>query len=107
MQPGSGGLWRALAEFGAPRSGVTEADFAELDTIFQIGVPPRRIDLLTSLSGVDFESAWEERVASRLGDLEVWVLSRRHLLANKLASGRPKGLADADWLKRTDDGLNC
>lgn len=96
-------VWQALAEFGAPRSGVTKADFAARDTIFQIGVPPRRIDLLTSISGVSFEAAWNEKVASSLGDTRVWVLSRQHLLTNKLASGRPKDLADADWLKRTGE----
>ncbi len=94
-------VWTALKEFGAPRKDVTEADFATEDVIFQIGVPPRRIDLITSISGVSFEEAWADKVASSLGELPIWVLSRRLLLTNKKASGRPKDLADADWLKKT------
>lgn len=95
-------VWAALEAFGAPRNDIAEADFVSDDLIFQIGLPPRRIDLLTSISGVEFAEAWEDRVASSLGGVSIWVLSRHHLLQNKLASGRPKDLADADWLRRTE-----
>lgn len=95
-------VWQALAEFGAPRDKVTEADFTEAGMVYQIGVPPRRIDLLTSISGIDFQSAWDGRIESEIGGVAISVLSREHLLKNKLASGRPKDLADADWLQKTD-----
>lgn len=55
-------VFRALAEFGAPLTGVDPADFAKPDLIYQLGVPPLRIDVLTSISGVDFEAAWSGAV---------------------------------------------
>lgn len=53
---------QALLKFGAPATGISEADFTTPDLILQIGVEPSRIDLMTTISGVDFEAAWEERV---------------------------------------------
>jgi hypothetical protein len=57
-------------------------------------VSPHRIDLLTSIDGVAFDEAWPERVAVPIDGLEVSVISRRHLIANKRATGRPQYLAD-------------
>jgi Nucleotidyl transferase of unknown function (DUF2204) len=93
-------VWEALTNFRAPRNAVSVSDFAVSDTVFQIGLPPRRIDLITSISGVEFDEAWAERVGAELAGYEVFVLSHRHLVHNKLASGRPKDLADVDWLNR-------
>ena len=93
-------VWKALEAFGAPRSKISVEDFLKSDTVFQIGVAPRRIDLLTSISGVEFEVAWAQRKITRLDDqIEVAVLGREQLLINKLASGRPKDLLDAAWLQ--------
>jgi hypothetical protein len=94
-------VWKALETFGAPRSKLSVEDFLELNNVFQIGVAPRRIDILTSIDGVDFEQAWIDRKMSTLGDdLIVPVLGRAHLIINKYASGRPKDLVDADWLEQ-------
>jgi hypothetical protein len=90
---------RALTHFGAP---VSEADLQDLLTeemIFQIGVIPRRIDLLTSIDGVEFEEAWRERVEVDVDALRVPVISRRHLIQNKRASGRRQDQADVEWLE--------
>jgi hypothetical protein len=95
-------VWQAITAFGAPRSGVEDADFAVEDTIFQIGVAPRRIDLLTSITGVTFDQAWNARKAMRVGDLSFYVLGREELITYKRAAGRPKDLADAAWLENTD-----
>ncbi len=92
-------VWEALTAFGAPRSKISEEDFLAPDTVFQIGVAPRRIDLLTSISGVEFDSAWGHRRVTTMDGIEFSVLGREDLLANKLASGRPKDLVDAEWLK--------
>lgn len=93
-------VWQALEAFGAPRSKISVDDFLKSDTVFQIGVAPRRIDLLTSISGVEFDLAWDQRKITLLDDkIEVAVLGREQLLINKLASGRPKDLVDAAWLK--------
>ncbi|MCB9508390.1 MAG: hypothetical protein H6697_12095 [Myxococcales bacterium] len=86
----------ALGIFGAPvRShGVVAADFTRPDWVYQIGLPPRRIDLLTSISGVDFETAWTRRDTLVVDGLTLPFLGIGELRANKLASGRPKDLAD-------------
>lgn len=92
-------VWNALNSYGAPRSQISVEDFVDLDTVFQIGVAPRRIDLLTSISGVDFDAAWAGRKITNMDGIEFAVLGRDELLTNKLASGRPKDLLDAEWLK--------
>jgi len=66
--------------------------------VFQIGVAPRRIDILTSLSGVPFDEAWAKREAVLTAGLTLPVLSREHLVVNKKAAGRPQDLADVTWL---------
>ncbi len=88
----------ALKSFGAPTHDLTVEDLSEPELVFQIGVPPVRIDILTSISGVEFPEAWEARVFTRFGDQEVGVLSREHLVRNKRASGRTQDLADLESL---------
>jgi len=88
----------ALTRFGTPLHDLTEADLSRPGLIFQIGVPPVRIDVITAIDGVSFEEAWPERMESVFGDQKVPVLSRRHLLANKKASGRLQDLADIERL---------
>lgn len=88
-------VWTALEAFGAPLSMVSVADFCTPDVVYQIGVAPQRIDILTSISGVDFEDAWRERLIVELEGVSVSVIGLRHLHANKLASGRAKDHQDA------------
>jgi hypothetical protein len=95
---------RALASFGAPLQGLSVEDLAAPGLIFQIGIPPVRIDLITSIDGVEFEAAWQDRMASEYGDQPVSVLSRRHLIQNKKASGRLQDLADVEFLERDAQG---
>jgi hypothetical protein len=89
----------ALVEFGAPLHDLTVEDLATPGTVFQIGVPPLRVDVITAIDGVDFDEAWPDRVAVRLDDTTVPVLSRHHLIANKKASGRLQDLADVERLE--------
>lgn len=93
----------SLVEFGVPLHDLTEADLATAGTIFQIGVPPIRIDILTEIDGVAFESAWPDRIDVQIGGISVPVLSRHHLMANKRASGRLQDLADLERLEK-DEG---
>jgi hypothetical protein len=96
-------VWRAIERFGAPLFDLTREDLATPDMMVQIGVAPRRIDIITSIDGVHFDEAWAER---RIIDLEgrlFATLSRAHLLKNKQAAGRPKDLADAAWLEAGPD----
>jgi hypothetical protein len=92
--------WLAVAHFGAPLSsmGVTRADFGRPDQVVQIGLPPRRIDILTSISGVPFEDAWPDRATHEIEGLAVPFLGRAALIRNKRASGRTKDLADLEAL---------
>lgn len=82
----------ALAAHGAPRA-TSADDLSRPDTVFQIGLPPSRIDIL-SISGVDFDCVWEHRVHITIGDLEIGVIGREDFIANKTATGRPKDLLD-------------
>ena len=94
-------VWRGLAGFGAPLDslGVSLDDFQRPDTVVQLGLPPNRIDLLTSLSGVpDFAGAWAERVEHVFGGHPVPFLGRAALIATKRASGRRKDAADLEAL---------
>lgn len=94
-------VWNALVNFGAPVEalGITVEDFQTPDMVVQIGQPPRRIDVMTGISGLaSFDVAWERRLTGRVGPLEVPFLGRDDLLANKRASGRNKDLGDVDAL---------
>ncbi len=93
---------RALRNFGAPLSaaGVSEADFDKPGSIYQIGVVPRRIDVITEISGVSFDDAFSTRLVCDVDGREVPFLGRETLIRNKRASARPKDLIDADVLDR-------
>ncbi|MEN8148329.1 MAG: nucleotidyltransferase [Planctomycetota bacterium] len=89
----------ALASFGAPLGELTVADLTVVGLIFQIGVEPVRIDIINEIDGVDFDDAWPDRVEADVDGLIVPLLSRRHLIQNKRASGRLQDLADLERLE--------
>ncbi|MBA3260239.1 MAG: hypothetical protein H0T68_12345 [Gemmatimonadales bacterium] len=91
---------RALIRFGAPVQDLSIEDLCRPDLIFQVGVAPHRIDVLTSIDGVDFARAWSSRLEAELGGLRVPVLSREHLIQNKRAAGRHQDIADLAWLEK-------
>lgn len=94
-------VFRALAEFGAPLAGHSPDIFCESPgSFFQIGVEPDRIDILQTIEGVDFQAAWESSVHSSVAGVPVRLLSRELLIANKLAVGRPRDLADVDEIRK-------
>jgi hypothetical protein len=90
----------ALRSFGAPVGELSEADLTSSDLVFQMGVEPGRIDLLTRITGVEFDDAWIRKVVIAIDDIEIFVLSKSDLLTNKLATGREKDLGDVAWLKK-------
>jgi predicted nucleotidyltransferase len=92
-------LMRALTKFGAPLDDVSESDFSSEGIIFQIGNSPRRIDIITNISGVKFEQAYANRKAILIEGIEVPVISLQDLIANKRASGRKQDLADIEKLE--------
>ncbi|MDQ2817113.1 MAG: hypothetical protein M3T49_02720 [Candidatus Eremiobacteraeota bacterium] len=92
-------VFRALAVFGAPLDDLSEAELAQRDLVFQIGAPPIRIDIMTSITGVRFEDAWNDKENSTYGDVPVRILGRQHLVANKRATGRTQDLVDLETLE--------
>ena len=90
---------KALSRFGAPLDKVTADDFTTEGTIFQIGVAPRRIDLITSASGLTFDAAARAAQTIDIDGITVRILSLNDLITNKRASGRTKDLADAEALE--------
>ncbi|MBK6898377.1 MAG: nucleotidyltransferase [bacterium] len=95
-------VFEALVAFGAPLQDLTVADLAEPGLVFQIGVPPLRVDVITAIDGVEFPAAWVDRVQVSLDGTSVSVISRHHLIENKRASGRLQDLADVERLEAGD-----
>jgi hypothetical protein len=91
-------VMRALAAFGAPLSDVSEQDFAAPGVVYQIGVPPVRVDILTTLTGVTFAAAWQRRVRRPFGPVEVDFIGREDFIRNKRATGRAKDLGDIEGM---------
>jgi len=91
----------APAEYGAPLGKMTPADFNDKpSSIFQLGMEPNRVDILQGIAGVNFEDAWKRRVEKYLDeDTPAHVISREHLIQNKLAVGRHQDLADVEKLR--------
>lgn len=91
----------ALAVFGAPPHDLGVEDLSRPDTIFQIGVPPLRIDVLTGIDAVEFDEAWNSRFPAKFADETVPVLSVPLLIRNERAVGRMQDLADVEWLEKS------
>ncbi len=94
----------ALRSFGAPLFDLTADDLTRKETVFQIGQPPARIDILAGISGVEFPEAWLRRVIVRIEGLDIPVLSREDFIVNKRASGRTKDLIDLALIEEADRG---
>jgi hypothetical protein len=95
----AGRVWSALQSFGAPLFELTREDLARPGVVFQIGVPPCRIDILTEITGVAFDDAWPDRLVAEVEGQPLPFIGRTALLANKRATGRPKDLGDVAALE--------
>jgi len=93
----------ALAAFGAALHGLTQDDLSTPGVVFQMGIPPVRIDILTAIDGVTFDEAWSERFQARFAGVPTAVLSKEHLIKNKTVAARPQDLVDVEWLKTHSD----
>lgn len=91
--------YAALKSFGAPLLDLREEDLATPGVVFQIGVQPVRIDVITAIDAVEFDEAWADRLETRFADQDVAVLSRAMLIRNKRAAGRTQDIADVEWLE--------
>jgi hypothetical protein len=98
--------YAALAAFGAPLEGISPADFEDRSSFFRFGRDPHGFDLLPDLPGVDFDAAWERRVEvviDPVSGLTANFISAEDLIASKLASGRPRDLADVDEIRKAQE----
>jgi hypothetical protein len=93
---------RALNAFGFQNLSLTESDFSKEDSIIQLGYPPFRIDILTSIDGVAFDQAWEKKIVVELNGMNVPFIGRDDLITNKKAAGRPQDIADVSRLTSED-----
>ena len=87
-----------LKEFGFDILSISADDLLKKDKVIQLGEPPYRIDLLTSIDGVDFEDAWKRKIPGRYGSQVLYFISKEDLIRNKKASGRKKDLDDLNEL---------
>lgn len=87
-------VWEALALFGAPLDRLDPEDLVSDDLVFQIGLAPNRIDILTDVGGLAFETAWGRHLTVDVGGVEVPVIGKDDLITTKRAAGRPRDLAD-------------
>lgn len=92
-------VMRALAAFGAPMGDITENDFSRPGVVFQLGVAPGRIDILTELTDLTFDEAWPERLRQPFGDVQVDFIGRAPFIRNKRATGRAKDLGDIEGME--------
>ena len=95
-------LLKALVSFGAPTADISQEDFETSGIIFQIGVAPRRIDIITSITGLDFDKTFEKSLEVDIEGLTVRIPSVDDLIINKKATGRTKDLADVEMLSKSE-----
>ena len=91
-------IMAALKEFGFGSVGLTAEDFQKDNIVVQLGVPPVRVDIVTSLTGISWEEAYSNRVQGKYGDVFIFYIGRDQFISNKKATGRKKDLADLEAL---------
>ena len=91
-------IMAALSEFGFGSVGLTTADFEQENLVIQLGEPPVRVDIITSLTGVSWEEAYLYRETGKYGDVPVFFIGRKQFITNKKAIGRKRDLADLEAL---------
>ena len=96
-------VYTALKEFGAPLMKLTAEDFTDRTCFYQMGVPPVRIDILTTVPGVEFEECWSRRSEGDFGAVIAPMISKADLIVAKRAAGRPQDLIDLESLNVSDD----
>ncbi|MDT8302426.1 MAG: nucleotidyltransferase [Sedimentisphaerales bacterium] len=92
-------IYQSLLKFGAPISELTQTTFCEEGIIFQIGVAPRRIDIITKIDGVDFKKAYSDKQEVEIEDIKIPFISKEDLIKNKESTGREKDILDVKYLR--------
>jgi hypothetical protein len=94
-------LLKTIKDFGLGSMNLSKEDLLDLDNVIQIGYEPNRIDVIIDLEGLDFESCYERRVDSSIGDINIPFIGLDDLIRNKLSTGRMQDKVDADKLKKS------
>lgn len=92
-------IYKSLLQFGAPLEGVKPDTFTEKGVIFQIGVAPRRIDIITHIDGVKFKDAYKNKEEVAIEAIKAPFISKKHLIKNKKSTNREKDKLDVSYLK--------
>lgn len=92
-------VYKALGEFGAPLEQIDKNSFSEKGIIFQIGVAPCRIDIITQIDGVEFEQAYPKRKEIEIDGIKIPVISKEDLIHNKESTGREKDKLDSKFMR--------
>lgn len=92
-------IYKTLRAFGAPLGEVEESTFSKEGIVLQIGVAPRRIDIITHIDGVDFGKAYKTKKIIEVEKIRIPVISKKNLIKNKQSTGRKKDKLDVDYLK--------
>ena len=92
-------VWKALKTFGAPLFDLSKEDLKIAGMVFQMGIPPNRIDIINKIEGVEFDIAWPKRTFIDIHELTIPIVAKPELLINKRAMDRPKDFADIIWLE--------
>jgi len=103
VEPSAGNsarVYHSMEAFGAPVHEIDETTFAKPGVVFQIGIAPRRIDIITAITGVGFNDAYQQRQIIEMEGLSIPMLSLGDLIRNKRATGRDKDRLDADQLEK-------
>ena len=93
-------ILKVLEKFGFKDVGLTKEDFQQPKQIIQLGNAPLRIDIVTSIDGVSFKEAWNNRTSGKYGNLNAYFISKSDLIKNKKATGRTQDIADIEKLKK-------
>jgi Nucleotidyl transferase of unknown function (DUF2204) len=93
-------LMKVIEAFGFGQAGITRKDFLQVDHVIQLGREPNRIDILTGISGVSFDDAWDSREHGIISEAPVYIIGRDLLIKNKRAANRDKDLADIKLLEK-------
>ena len=94
-------LMEVIKDFGFGQTGIERDDFLHVDHVIQLGREPNRIDILTGISGVTFDEAWQSREQGNISAVAVFVISRDLLIKNKRAANRDKDQGDVKLLEKT------
>ena len=95
-------IYKSVSDFGAPLAEITERTFTEKGIVFQIGVAPRRIDIITHIDGVEFHNAYQDKEEVEIENMKIPFLSKSNLIKNKKSTGREKDKIDIIYLTELD-----